>query len=129
MFMRFQGGRVGHNSTRDATDWFLQDHDRLDTECINDDDGSSSGEETRSHSENDGNEDSDGMEHLGDDVEGDNEEQGLLDDGFGGLNEDDDNSEPEPNLADDALGPEDGEEEGDGCIYLALQLCSARTSF
>lgn len=29
--MRYRGGGVGHKSTRDATNWFLNDWDRLDT--------------------------------------------------------------------------------------------------
>ena len=28
--MRFRGGGIGHKSTREATDWFLQDRDILD---------------------------------------------------------------------------------------------------
>lgn len=30
MMMRFRGGGVGHKSTRQATDWFLSDRDKLD---------------------------------------------------------------------------------------------------
>jgi hypothetical protein len=30
MMMHFHGGGVGHKSTRQATDWFLSDCDKLD---------------------------------------------------------------------------------------------------
>jgi hypothetical protein len=44
MMMRYRGGGVGHKSTRDATDWFLNDRDRLDvltTAAASDDDADS----------------------------------------------------------------------------------------
>ncbi len=34
--MRFQGGGVGHKSTREATDFFRQDRDRLDVRSASD---------------------------------------------------------------------------------------------
>jgi hypothetical protein len=35
--MRFRGGGVGHKSTREATDFFKNDTDRLDTITVDDD--------------------------------------------------------------------------------------------
>ena len=32
--MRFRGGGVGHKSTREATDFFKNDRDRLDTQTV-----------------------------------------------------------------------------------------------
>lgn len=34
--MRFRGGGVGHKSTREATDFFKKDRDRLDKQLISD---------------------------------------------------------------------------------------------
>jgi hypothetical protein len=140
--MRFRGGGVGHNSTREATNRFLNDRDRLDMSVPDGEfdiaginkgpDGSGEGNEDL----NGGNEASDVEVHRDDEVEGggegDREEQGILGDGFGGLNEDDEdygyddpvdddnNSDPEPDFADDALGPEDGEGEGDEMYLLGF---------
>ena len=109
--MRYRGGGVGHSSTREATNRFLLDRDRLDVAVA------------------------DGKERIEDDLEVDvadadhvsggdlDEGGGAAVDGFGGNEEDDygyekrmddeENSEEEPDLADDALGPEDGEGESD----------------
>ncbi len=37
LMMRFRGGGVGHKSTREATDFFKNDTDRLDTITVDDD--------------------------------------------------------------------------------------------
>ena len=115
MFMQYRGGGVGHSSTREATNRFLLDHDRLDVVMPGD------GEE---RIEDDLDVDLEDAGHVsgGDSNEG----GGAAEDGLGGNEEDDygyekhlddeENSEEEPDgpdLADDALGPEDGEGEGD----------------
>lgn len=120
--MQFRGGGVGHNSTREATNRFLNDRDRLDTSIP----GIRANEGPDSSDEDNDSEDRD------DEVEGGGEERGVLGDGFGGLNEDDEDygyddpvdddndSDPEPDFADDALGPEDGEGEGDEMYLLGF---------
>jgi hypothetical protein len=112
--MRYRGGGVGHSSTglREATNRFLLDRDRLDMLLPN-------GEE-RIQVEDDLDVDVADAGHVSG-----GDEDGSAGDGFGGDKEDDygyekhmddsddENSEEEPDLADDALGPEDGEGEGD----------------
>ena len=108
--MRYRGGGVGHSSTREATNRFLLDRDRLDMPL-------SDGEESIRVDDLDVDVADAGHVSGGD-------EDGSAGDGFGDEEDDygyekhmddsdDENSEEEPDLADDALGPEDGEGEGD----------------
>ena len=97
--MCFQGGGVGHKSTREATDFFKKDRDRLDMAQtqpnVPEHDGDLEQEDSDMVSE----------EELHHDVN-ENEE-----DDFGYVNEESDKSEPEGELAaedeDDEFGPED----------------------
>jgi hypothetical protein len=148
MFMRYRGGGVGHSSTREATNKFLHDRDRLD---VRDGDESDEGDieedeiedehrhQGGSHEEDErrpqGASDVDGEDDVADagHISGGDEADGASGDGngFGGDEEDDygytnrgddddENSEPEPDLADDALGPKDGEGEGDETYLLGF---------
>jgi len=145
--MLYQGGRIGHSSTREAMNKFLLDRDRLDMSDIGEgveekeddigglDDGEHRTEDGRSPKDNEdagGDDDKDDEGHVSgrDNVEAD----GAMEDweiGFEGdkaddygyerpVEEDSDNSEAEPDLADDALGPEDGEGEGDKMYLLGF---------
>ena len=146
--MRYRGGGVGHSSTREATNKFLHDRDRLDIpghegaeEDVEIEDEKSRLDEGEhryqggGHDENSERRPQDAGEDDVDDVLGHilggEEGDGTAEDenGFGGDEEDDygyknhvdddddSDSEQEPDFADDALGPEDGEGEGDE-IYL-----------
>ena len=150
MFMQYRGGGVGHSSTREATNKFLHDRDRLDVpdgdesiggnveeDEIEDEHrhqgGSCEEDECRPQdaSDVDGEDDvaNGGPTSGGDDADGAAAGDGN---GFGGDEEDDygydnhgddsddENSEPEPDLADDALGPEDGEGESDEMYLLGF---------
>jgi len=146
MFMRYRGGGAGHSSTREATNKFLLDRDWLDVSDVDKgveeeddiDDCEHRTEDGRSPKDNeaaggdDGDKDDEGRISGGDNVEADGAvedwEIGLegneADDyGYGRpVEEDSDNSEAKPDLPADALGPEDGEGEGDE-MYLDLRLC------
>jgi hypothetical protein len=131
MFMRFRGGGVGHRTTREATNVFLSDRDRLDvrhvsaTDCSNDNESAKldecdivdyaegpaaqveafelpAGESDQPDSDDDY-----GYSGLRQEVEGEDDDS---DDG-----EDDDAIEGnEGNEIDDELGAEDGEDGEDG---------------
>ena len=148
MFMRYRGGGVGHSSTREATNKFLLDRDRLDMSDVGEgvkeeednigglDDGEHRTEDGRSPKDNedaggdDNDKDDEGHVSGGDNVEVD----GAVEDweiGFEGdeaddygygrpVEEDSDDNEAELDLADDALGPEDGEGEGDEMYLLGF---------
>jgi hypothetical protein len=112
--MRFRGGGVGHKSTREATDRFLQDRDVLD---LRDDEHP----EMETHSDSDdNNDDKEGNSSAGGDenqeewTDEDDEEEG--DYGYGGLSAEESgeetngsDSDSPDSEADDELGPEDGE--------------------
>lgn len=136
MFMRYRGGGVGHGSTREATNKFLHDRDRLDVpnghEGVEDDleedemSGLNEGGEQRPQCSG-GEDDMDGA----DCISGGDRADGTTGDGFGsdeeddygydnGMDDDDENPEPELDDADDALGPEDGEGEGDEMYLLGF---------
>ena len=125
--MRYQGGGVGHSSTREATNKFLFNHDRLDVP-----DGNESVESDIEEDEN-GDSDVNGEDDVADagHISGGDEANGAAGDGNGFVgdkdndysykdNGDDENSEPELDLADNALGPEDGEGEGDEMYLLGF---------
>lgn len=116
--MRFRGGGVGHTSTRNATNRFLQDRDRLDR-----DNGLMQGGDDATADESD-----DGLDGDGIDSDGGDEGEGLEKPGTGNVDDegrygdeeedyglvdrdsDEDSDDNEPlDIADDALGPEDGE--------------------
>jgi hypothetical protein len=120
--MRYRGGGVGHSSTRQASNRFLLDRDRLDMPVP---DGEERGIE----------DDLDVDVADAGHVLGGDEGDGAAGDGFGGDEEDnygyekhmddEENSEEEaeePDLADDALGPEDGEGEGDETYLLGFAV-------
>ena len=122
--MQYRGGGVGHSSTRDATNKFLSDRNRLDMpddeESIEDDD---EGGDTAEDDVADAGHVSGGDE--GDGVAGDGDGDELEEDGYGYYEkqmDDDENIEDEPDLADDALGPEDGEGEGDETYLLGFAV-------
>jgi len=145
--MRYRGGGVGHSSTREATNKFLHDRDRLDVpdgdESVEGDVEEDEIEDEHRHQGGSCEEDEhrlqdasdvDGEDDVADagHISGGDESDGAAGDGFGGDEEDDygyanrvdddddENSEPEPDLADDALGPEDGEGEGDETYLLGF---------
>jgi hypothetical protein len=137
MVMRYRGGGVGHKSTRDATNKFLTDRDRLDVPTANNDTDSDENigeegeevtvgiidgedeenvcavtevdEETGKEIEPDPNEDNDESE---DDEDGD---QAKFEEEFdyGMYGSDNEDEEEADEADDDVLGPEDGEEEDD----------------
>lgn len=140
MFMRYRGGGVGHSSTREATNKFLHDRDRLDVpygeESVEGDVEEDEIEAEDRHQGGSGEEDErrpqdavdvadkDDVDDAGRILGGDEADGAAGDwERFGGDEEDDygyenrvdddDDSEQEPDVADDALGPEDGEGEGD----------------
>jgi len=142
--MRFQGGGIGHKSTREATDKFLQDRDWLDkgTGPIRNSD-----EDVEDELETDGSNEEHGGQGDEDDVDnksgagsgndagggGEDDEQALgsEDDGFGGNEDDDygystntiddeDDNELPTEFADDELGPEDGEGDIDKMYLLGF---------
>ena len=144
--MQYWGGGVGHSSTREATNKFLHDRDRLDipghegaeedVELKDEISGLDEGEhryQGRSHDENSEHRPQDAREDDVDDVLGHilcgeeadgTAEVGGDEDDYGYKNhvddDDDSESEQEPDLADDALGPEDGEGEGDEMYLLGF---------
>jgi hypothetical protein len=104
MFMRFRGGGVGHQSTRDATNHFLKD--RTPTELA------------RAHASNDADEELENVndESNGDDegTEADEEQDFGYENPFGEEGPDSDKEEEDEAMVDewedlDILGPEDGE--------------------
>ena len=149
--MRYRGGGVGHSSTREATNKFLHDRDRLDipghdgaeedVELKDEISGLDEGEHRYQGGSRDENSERRPQDAGEDDVDdmlghilGGEEADGTAEDenGFGGDEEDDygyknhvdddddSESEQEPDLADDALGPEDGEGEGDEMYLLGF---------
>ena len=145
MFMRYRGGGVGHNNTREATNKFLLDRDRLDVSNVDEgveeeeeddisglDDGEKDGHSPKDNedtSSDDGDKDNEGRVLGGDNVEADGAvedweigfECDEVDDyGYGRPVEDSDNSEAEPDNTDDVLGPEDGEGESDETYLLGF---------
>jgi len=146
--MRYRGGGVGHSSTREATNKFLHDRDWLDVrdgdesdegdleeDEIEDEHRHQGGSREEDERGPQGASDVDGEDDVADagHISGGDEPNGASGDGngFGGDEEDDygytnrgddddENSEPEPDLADDALGPEDGEGEGDETYLLGF---------
>jgi len=94
--MCFRGGGVGHKSTREATDFFKQDRDRLDVQSTATSDLEIDGEAAENENNSEG--DDSGIDE---DVEDD----------YGYVKEQSDNSDEEPEeeeLADDEyFGPED----------------------
>ena len=111
--MRFRGGGVGHKSTREATDQFLQDRDAFD--LINDEPPEMELDSDLEHEDGDeeGNSSAGGDENQEEWMDEDDEEED--DYGYGGLSEEDsgedtDNSDAdELDEVDDELGPKDGE--------------------
>ena len=145
MFMRYWGGSVGHNRTREAMNKFLLNCDWLDMSNNDvdeeDDIGGLNNDEHRiGHSPKDNEDassdasdkDDEGCVLGGDNVEAD----GAAEDweiGFEGDEADDytyrrpvedsdnsDNSEAEPDNTDNVLGPEDGEGESDETYLLGF---------
>lgn len=119
MFMRYRGGGVGHTSTREATNRFLLDRDRLDM---------ADGVDIDSDAEEDvrvmadvgrvsGGDNADGGDGIGD-----GEEDDYRDYGYESHADDDENSEDDKDFADDSLGPEDGEGEGDETYLLGFAV-------
>jgi hypothetical protein len=105
MFMRFRGGGVGHQSTRDATNHFL--HDRTPAELA------------RVHAPDDANEELENVNVGSDDDNGGTEVDAGQDFGYedpfeeGFEDEEDEEEDEEEEAIDwedlDLLGPEDGE--------------------
>ena len=143
MFMQYQGGSVGHSSTREATNKFLYDCDPLDVpnsdESVKGDieedeiedehrhQGSSCEEDEcrpQDAGDMDGEDDVADLGHIsgGDEADGgdgfDSDEED--DCGYENHVDDDENSKEEPDLTDNALGPEDGEGEGDKTYLLGF---------
>ena len=145
--MWYRGGSVGHSNTREATNKFLHDRDRLDVrdgdESVESDveEGEMSGlnedehrQEGGSHEDENRPQDPGGEDDVADagHISGGDEANGAAGDGnrFGGdegddygyenLVDDNENSEEEPDCADDALGPKDGEGEGDETYLLGF---------
>ena len=111
--MRFRGGGIGHKSTHEATDWFLQDRnvlDLTDNEASEMDSGSDLDPEDNGE---DGNLSVSGDEDQEDWM--DKEEEEEDDYGYGGLSVEDSGEETDssdadaPDEVDDELGLEDGE--------------------
>ena len=141
--MQHQGGGVGHSSTRGATNKFLHNHDLLDVPNgdksvkgdIEEDEiedkhrhqGGSCEEDECKPQDADDMDSEDDVADLGCISGGDEADSG---DGFDGDEEDDygyenhvdddENSEEEPDLTDNALGPKDGEGEGDETYLLGF---------
>ncbi|KAF8802003.1 hypothetical protein BYT27DRAFT_7226594 [Phlegmacium glaucopus] len=132
MMMRYRGGGVGHKSTRDATNKFLTDRDRLDIPTTTNDDTNSDSESDKSVEdvqeeveaiEEEGGEDvSVGDEEKepdpNEDSDSEDDDDAKFEEEFDyGLGEDGSNDEDGDEEADeadgDALGPEDGDEEDD----------------
>ena len=141
--MRYRGGGVGHSSTREPTNKFLHDRDPLyvpngdesDEGDIEEDEvevehrhqgGSREEDERRPQDTGDVDGEDDvadpGRISGGDKADGGDGFDGDEGDDYGYENhvDDDENSEEEPDLADDALGPEDGEGEGDETYLLGF---------
>ena len=137
--MRFRGGGVGHRSTWHATDWFLDDRDKLDErEDVGDEEEELEEQELNEGMEEvkistglrkgieDGDEDEDeedkDEEDEGKDEEDEDEDE-MNDYGYDGIDEIDDSEEEngaeqngedsENEIVDDALGAEDGEDDED----------------
>ena len=139
MMMRFRGGGVGHTSTREATDWFLKDRDKLDMASEMADEGS---DEDGERFEDENNEaegwvKGDGLDGVAvdevEDVDGDedvdeDEIDEELDYGYALDEEVAEESEEEyhsDDLVDDALGAEDGEEAEDELYNLGFGTLQA----
>jgi hypothetical protein len=93
--MRFRGGGVGHKSTREATNFFKKDRDRLDTTHSNAGPGNDDEEDSEMPV------DEEGVDDVNEDEEDD----------FGYVREESDDSEAEQVAenedGDDDFGPED----------------------
>ena len=109
--MQSQGGGIGHKSTCEATDQFLQDRDVLN--LIDDEPSEMESHLDFDHEEDDmeGNSSAGGDEDQEDWMDKDDEEED--DYGYGGLSaeesgEETNSSDDSDDEADDELGPEDG---------------------
>ena len=146
--MRYRGGGVGYSSTREATNKFLLNRNQLDVsnigEGVEEEEDNISGLDSGEHRTEDGHSPKDNEDAGGDDNDKDDESHvpggdnvkadGAAEDweiAFEGdeaddyryrrpVEEDRDDNEAEPDLTDDALGPEDGEGEGDEMYLLGF---------
>jgi hypothetical protein len=100
LMMRFRGGGVGHKSTREATDFFKKDRDKLDF-------GS------RTMSEDMDTDSDDAVDEVDEELEGDSGVDEDIEDEFGYTKEDSDSADESDEMADvdgvysDDFGPED----------------------
>jgi hypothetical protein len=125
MMMRYRGGGVGHKSTRDATNWFLNDRDRLDLTTADDEEDLESEAENvendleglggGGNSSADLEEDSDPNDHQVNLEDNDDTNDAVFEEEFDyGMHRDASDDEEEVDEVDeDALGPEDGDGEDD----------------